>query len=581
MSKARKLRRKLAVETAQTPADQKQKVAAPLHEIQVTNDPFRFALIMTGIFLVIAIFGMFQHEMWRDEYQAWLVARDAHSIGQVFQNMKFEGNPALWQIFLYFITCFTHDPVYMQIFHLLIACGFIYVFNRYAPLRKPFRVLFTLGYFPLYEYTIISRSYGMGLLLLFIICALYKDRTKWYIWIGILLGLMANVTVYSLIIASGIAGILILDLLMFQDKNKKNILQLSGGMAIFAVFAVLSLYQIWPDKDNSFPVIYAKEAMEGPRWGFVASRFFSTYLYIPDISGINFWNSNAYVSDYVTINPPIWQWMKDHPAYLWSWVYLPILLFLTSLTIFMRKPLILLLYTGVTIVLLSLFYYTILVYYRYCGHLFTLLIICYWLSEYYPDKKYDHIVLRKLAGLGKRISKPFLLVLLLFQVIGAAFAYLQDYKYEFSPGKSAAAYIKEHKLDTLTIVGAPDYVMSPLASELNTKIYYPEMEAYGSFAIWSTKRRDSMNFQQLIQSISSLIGKDRDKFVWIESEQRNISPDGKNFVPMERALIGKDVKLELLQKFVDGVVLDENYYIYLVQKTDSVKTDYSKYPRLY
>jgi hypothetical protein len=580
MSKARKIRRKLAVETSNNPIDPKQFTVASLQT--TTNSQQRFALIMAGVFLVIAVLGMTQHEMWRDEYQAWLVARDAHSIPELFQNMRFEGNPALWHIFLYFITCFTHDPVYMQVFHLLIACGFIYVFNCYAPLKKSFRVLFTLGYFPLYEYTIISRSYGLGLLLLFVICALYRNRTKWYIWIGLLLGLMSNVTVYSLIIASGIAGILLLDLLLFQDKNRKNIMRLAAGLGIFALLAALSLYQIWPDTDNSFPVVYANQVMEGPRWGFVASRLFSTYMYIPDVSEMNFWNTNAYVSDYVTMNPPVWKWLQDHPAYLWSWVYMPILLFLTSVLVFLRKPLILLLYTGVTIVLMSLFYYTILVYYRYCGHLFILLVICYWLSEYYPDKKYDHVVLRKLASAGKKAALPFLGIILVFQMIGAVMAYSMDINHTFSPGRKTAQYIQENKLDTLAIAGSNDFVMSSIAAHLDRKLFYPDKGDYGSFTIWNKNRKDSISFQELFQSVADQMNKEgKSQMLLIKSNQPQISPNGVNFIPLERGMIAKDLQLDLINKFNEGVVKDEQYYIYMVKRIDSSKADYSRYARLF
>jgi len=353
-----------------------------------SKHPLFFPFIMTGVFLLIAAFGMTQHEMWRDEHQAWLVARDAHSLPGLFQNMKYEGNPALWQFFLFIITRFTHNPVFMQIFHLLIATGFIYVFNRYAPIRKPFKVLFTLGYFPLYEYAVISRSYSLGILLLFIVCALYKERSNRYLWIGLALGLLANVTIYSLIISVGFGGILLLDYIFYQPKNKKLLIQFAAGFIIFAILALFSLYQIWPEKDGTFNVVYAKTAFEGPRWGFAASRLFFTYLYIPQASDINFWNSNIYLTDYVTISPTFGQWLSDNPAYMWGWVYMPILLFLTSCLIFLRKPIVLLLYAGVTLLLLSLYYYTILVYSRYIGHLFLILIGCYWLAEYYPEHKY-------------------------------------------------------------------------------------------------------------------------------------------------------------------------------------------------
>jgi hypothetical protein len=52
----------------------------PRKEIKLATTPVRFALMVTGGFFVIALLGMLSHEMWRDEHQAWLVARDANSL---------------------------------------------------------------------------------------------------------------------------------------------------------------------------------------------------------------------------------------------------------------------------------------------------------------------------------------------------------------------------------------------------------------------------------------------------------------------------------------------------------------------
>jgi len=102
----------------------------PRKEIKFTTTPVRFALMVTAGFFAIALLGMLSHEMWRDEHQAWLVARDANSLSQLLDNMNYEGNPALWHLFLYWITRVTHDPIYMQAFHF--ACRNIFHFYFYS-----------------------------------------------------------------------------------------------------------------------------------------------------------------------------------------------------------------------------------------------------------------------------------------------------------------------------------------------------------------------------------------------------------------------------------------------------------------
>ena len=531
----------------------------PRKEIKFTATPVRFALMVTAGFFVIALLGLLSHEMWRDEHQAWLVARDANSLSQLLDNMNYEGNPALWHFFLYWITRVTHDPVYMQAFHLLIATSFIFVFNRYSPLSNLHKILFSFGYFPLYEYALISRSYALGILLVFGICALYKNRMAKYILIGVLLALLANVTIYAVVIACCIAGILVLDYFLYQQKNAKATMQLAAGMLIFVLGVAFSLYQIWPDKDNSFPAPYATGLFDLPRWGEVFSKLLTTYLYIPQIEE-HFWNTNIYFKDSLST----------------GWVLLSIIIFVAGIFIFLRKPLMLLLYLGTTIGLFSVYYYTALMHSRYCGYLLIALVTCYWLSEYYPEKKYYS----SLAGLGKRISKPFLTTILSFSIIGAIVAYTMELQYKFSTSKDASSYIKENKLDSLPVVGITDFTISPLATYLDTKIFYPQMNDSGSFTIWSKRRKDQMSFKETVAALGAFVDKGKRRVLWVKDSAPQVSMDGTNQQDMEKAILRNDLQVDLLRKFSPGIVADERYFIYLVQKVDPAKVDFSKYIKI-
>ncbi len=548
----------------------------PRKEIKLATTPVRFALMVTAGFFVIALLGMLSHEMWRDEHQAWLVARDANSLPQLLDNMNYEGNPALWHFFLYWITRVTHDPIYMQAFHLLVATSFIFIFNRYAPLSNLHKILFSFGYFPLYEYAVISRSYGLGILLVFSICALYKNRTTKYILIGVLLAFLANVTIYAVVIACCIAGILVLDYFLYQQKNGKAMMQLAIGLVIFILGVAFSFYQIWPDKDNSFPAQYATSLFDFPRWWQVSSKLFITYTYIPQIEE-HFWNTTIYFKDTgTTATGNFSDWLQVHPDYLLKWVIIPIIIFISGILIFLRKPLILLLYLGATLGLFSVYYYTALMHSRYCGYLLIALVICYWLSEYYPEKKYYGT----LSGLGKKISRPFLTVVLALNVIGAIVAYSMEMQYNFSPSKEVANYIKENKLDSLPIVGITDFTISPLATYLDKKIYYPQMNDFGSFTIWSKKRKDQITFNEAVASLGAFIDKRNQKVLWIKDSAPQVSMDGTNQQDMEKAILRNDLQVDLLKKWGPGIVADERYFIYLVQKVDPAKVDFTKYIKI-
>jgi hypothetical protein len=528
----------------------------------------------------VALFGLFHHEMWRDEHQAWLVARDAHSYGQVFDNLRYEGNPALWHSILFVITRITSNPWGMQFIHLLIATGFIFLFNRYAPLSTFYKILFSFGYFPLYEYAVISRSYGLGILLVFTACVLYKNRKSNYLLLGLALALMANVTIYGAILSLAFAGILLLDYIVDQEKSAKLTARLIGGGTIFLVGFMFSIYQIIPEPDNSFPSPFATEIFDFQRWAFVGSKFFSTYFYIPEIKK-NFWNTNIYTADSVNVTgSTFWSAINKHPAYVWCWVYLPVLTFFAGLLIFMKKPRVLLFYAGATAGLLAVYYYTLLAHARYCGYLLVVLVVSYWLTDFYKEKEYSQSLLRNFAGIGKKIAKPFLTVILCLHVIGALVAYSMDTKYKFSSAQEASAYILENKLDTLPMAGITDFLMSPVSTYTNKPIYYPQMRDFGSFTIWNGKRQNQMNFSQMVDAVDSFMVPSRNKILLLKDRAPRITMDGVNFMEMEKGMIKSNLQMDLLKVFNAGIVDDEKFYIYIVQRVDSMKIDPAVYPRV-
>jgi len=548
--------------------------------ITLDKNPLRFSLIITSIFLCIALLGMLNHEMWRDEHQAWLVARDADSIPMLFQNMKYEGNPALWQFLLFIITRFTHNPGFMQALHLLIAGGFIFLFNRYAPFSHKLKILFSFSYFPLYEYAVISRNYGLGVLLLFAILVLYKNRTSYYIWIGILLALLSNISIYCVIISSGLAGMLVLDYFLYQQRDTKRMMRLAAGCLVFVAGTIFSLYQIWPEPDNSFPTFFADSPFDSFRWISTASKFFSTYFYIPHIEQ-HFWNSSIFFTDPEPgTYTGMMQFFDDHPAYVFTWLLLPALTLATGTVIFLRRPLVLFFYTSVTIVLCALFYYTVLTHVRYLGHLFTTLVASYWLSAYAQTRTYENKFLSTLSRMGDKFRNGFLTVILAFQVLGAIVAYTMDMQYVFSPSRQVAEYVKKEGLDHLPVAAVPDFIISPLATYFDSKLYYLQMEDWGSFCKWNSERIAEMNYRDWVTKLTVFMVNGRDSVLLIKNTAPQVTMDGINYRNMERAMISDSLQLDFLKYLEPGIEINERYFVYLVKKVDPSKIDKELYPRI-
>ena len=118
--------------------------------------------------------------MWFDELQAWNIARASHSLGDLFSNLRYEGHPPLWYLPLYALTRVTGDPRAMQ----LLAWAFAVVVAGLILFRSPFpipaRIALRRGYFFAFEYSVITRSYGLGVLLLVVaLVSLGRERPRW------------------------------------------------------------------------------------------------------------------------------------------------------------------------------------------------------------------------------------------------------------------------------------------------------------------------------------------------------------------------------------------------------------------
>ncbi|HXT22188.1 MAG TPA: hypothetical protein VN923_15650, partial [Thermoanaerobaculia bacterium] len=90
--------------------------------------------------------------MWRDELQAWMLARVSASPAALFANLRYEGHPALWHLLLWPLAHMTARPEAMQALHFVVAGLGVAAWLAWAPFPLPLRGLFALSYLPLFEY---------------------------------------------------------------------------------------------------------------------------------------------------------------------------------------------------------------------------------------------------------------------------------------------------------------------------------------------------------------------------------------------------------------------------------------------
>lgn len=431
------------------------------------------------IFSGFGLLGILKHEMWRDELEAWMIARDSLSIPHLFLNFRYEGHPPLWYLLLYFITRFTTQPIFMQLLHLLIAALAIWVFLKFSPFSKLQKILFTFGYFPFYEYAIKSRNYALGVLFLFIFCAFFPFRHKKYLFLFAVLFLVFQTSFFAAIV-----GLLLGALLLFELYSNKEILKsakkwhiLAGILLFLYGVGLLVSYAILP-KDTFHPW--------SPHWftRIDLSRVIYTIGHINDI----------YFACFVL----------RFPVSVLMYFILSIAELFFIFLIFLRKRSILFLYFIGTFGLLIPLY---IKYYTgwYAGHLYILFIICLWLANYFSPEEPKYKFLKRPAIFAEKHLNIFLILMLSSQLIAGVMESVRDWFYQYSSGKETAQFIKENKLENMLMIGDDDYVASIISGYLNKKIYYPRRHEFGSFAAWNKKRINLIAREEVLGQAEKLM----------------------------------------------------------------------------
>ena len=219
-------------------------------------------LVGLQLWLIVA------HSPWRDELQAYLLVRDSAGVTGLFSNLHYEGHPSLWYLVLAAFEAAIASPAALKAAQAVIALSVAAMVWLRAPFPPWLKLLILAGYFPLFEYGVIARGYGLGELLLFTWLAFRRTAWGWLI-----LALMANVTVNF----AFLSGMLVLAGLWIERRWSW------AGVALWAVAGLGAVITIIPAHDVST----GASALAQPLWfrTLAALRWESATLY-PALVGV-------------------------------------------------------------------------------------------------------------------------------------------------------------------------------------------------------------------------------------------------------------------------------------------------------
>lgn len=156
--------------------------------------------VLTGILAAYLIFNMILlagHELWRDEANVWLVARDL-SVSELFSQIRFQGHPCLFYLLVMPFAKLGFPVKTMSVLCFLVMAAAAGLFVYCGPFSRVTKFLCLMSPIFTYYYSVVARNYCLIALLLILLAYLYEKRWKRPLLYGLLLGLLVQADTIAL-----------------------------------------------------------------------------------------------------------------------------------------------------------------------------------------------------------------------------------------------------------------------------------------------------------------------------------------------------------------------------------------------
>lgn len=413
-------------------------------------------LLLAIPFLVLCYVQLAHHILWRDELNALAIAWASPTIPSLFWHVHHEGHPWLWYMILWIPSRFTQSVLVLKFVQGIVSTAIILVVAWRSPFRTWEKALVLGSYFFVFEYTVLSRMYGV-MLLAFV---LYMDnrvrKSGAPVISAVLLGIMASLDTIGIILSIA----LILEYAAAIYIRRKPLFPPKRGAAALAIYAVITGFAVWtakPAKDISWrttgrPFKDAKD-MSHLALAFLRETILPFFA-VRSPRSHSFWNPQLHAS--------------------LEWYVLPMLAILCLLYWSFRNQWNLLLLIGSAIVGGTLL-----------GHLI------------YPGSE-RHMGLTFLAFIGAiwilRAGEPSHLLpwpvyaLLAVSALSSVWAVIGSWERPFSYDKAAAQWIVQNHLQNMPLVGEQDTSAVDVAQYLHRPLYMIECSCVDTYLLYSTRR---------------------------------------------------------------------------------------------
>jgi len=424
--------------------------------IVVEKYKYYFPLIILPVYFVVSVIGVYHHELWLDEAHSFLLARDNNSLPAMIQACRYEGHPLLWNILLFIVTRFTHNVLGMQLLHVVINCFTVYFICK-SPFSIVEKILIIFSYYCLFEYNIISRNYGMGLLFIVMVAYVYSKNNKALLTLSVLLFLLANTHLFALLFSVAFAIMYLVFNRAVLAGTKRKLLILSGCI-LLAGWVIAALAIMPPSGYTSTFIGHETSGYLSPaRLLKTISVCLKGIFYLPDYFKYHFMNTVLY---------------NRIPGYIV--LVLSLLAFAVPIVLLNKYKQAVCLFILFSFLYVAVYYFMPLTYgIRYFGFFYMAFIACYWLA-------YKNV---------SNTKKKVVAVILFVQFVNGLYACTMDIRYPFSESKNVGRFLNEHiQKENVYIIG--NTPRPGISAYTGKKYFGTENGQMLSYCLWNKQLPD-------------------------------------------------------------------------------------------
>ncbi|HEX5654361.1 MAG TPA: hypothetical protein VFX58_14865 [Chitinophagaceae bacterium] len=484
------------------------------------------------LYLILAGFTIAHHEMWGDEIHSWNIAKGSAGIVDLVRNSRYEGHPPAWYLILWSISKLSHDLVYVQLIHLVIAALSVFLVLFFSPLPLSSRIMIPFGYFFLFEYTVLSRNYAIGILLALCICIIIRKNFNYKLLLYyLLLFLLTNTHLQSILLA---ASLHVYFLVFTYEQNKRKDL-IAAHVLLGILVALPALYFIFPPADSQLDTQFWMNRWSIQRLTAFGRGPLQAFLPIPAWWNYHSWNTQFLIE------------ARNNYSVLRYINQLMVLTLLAMVFFILRKnqKSLLLFATNLALTLVIAIFVITLGAARHAGFLYIAFIAAWWLycSE---------------TAAGNR-TRWLVNILLVIQLIGGAYAVVKDIQHPFSNAYRVKELLSRIPPGEKAVT---DYwTLNSIAAFADSSFYSIDLQKEISFVLWNKELGEALKKEhRYYEGVRHYFQKEGINRVYMLSLASPIAFSGID------PQLPKSFHVELVEKIEGAIEKAGNLYLYRISR---------------